>query len=681
MSLNKILWTIDSELDPRSFERLATDLLYRNGYREIEPIEPQDGGRDAEEYPRRGRGRHGNVCFFQFSLRDDWKTKLREDAERLDEREYEFETLVYVTSQKARGIDRDRLSEGLWKKYGWDLVIFSREWLRLQLEEAHPDLARKYLSVEVSRDTPELLFNIGSDEELEEELSTVFELLKSEEPERAASRLKQFVGEHPESSQAWHLRAVAQYQLHRYDEAITSLNRASQVGLSRKKLRLIRACTLTEKGISENNRTAIQEGCEGFREIVEEKSDPSWADLYNLGNALSALGQAEEAIEAYEKALDKSEQPSLLKNLGSAYHQVDDHEAEMECFNRALELEPTKPEALISKGISLLIDFDKPDQAATFLERGVKHNPEWITQNPATWYWLGLSNYRAERFQESLEWINRGLAHQPGHEGLTSLKSDVLAQLIETKSEVNSDARQFWQRRLESDPRFYDTRARLIRLESMEDNIERAWDLIDECLKLAGIDEVSLRDSGFSIDQCIRALWFFPQYTKFRQSTPVAKYWNEDHNLYDLGYPAPEEEQVQQALRTFLAVPFGLGMKYSVEENTVSVVALGSLQQKIYSLVEEAVSAASRPFAHSFTSDLSNEETSERLTEIMLFMALVALREASAEYGWIASRLSVSKKKLHESTKNFSPEDIHDDTVTSVLKALNEELGLFPDKR
>ena len=64
----------------------------------------------------------------------------------------------------------------------------------------------------------------------------------------------------------------------------------------------------------------------------------------------------------------------------------------------------------------------------------------------------------------------------------------------------------------------------------------------------------------------------------------------------------------------------------------------------------------------------------------MLFMALVALREASAEYGWIASRLSVSKKKLRESTKNFSPEDIHDDTVTSVLKALNDELGLFPDE-
>ena len=378
MSLNEVLWTLDNELDPRSFERLATDLLYRNGYKEINPIQPQDGGRDAEEYPRRGRGRHGNVCFFQFSLRNDWKTKLREVVERLSERNYEFDTLVFVTSQKARGVDTDRFSEEFQEKYEWDLVVFSREWLRLQLEEAHPDLARKYLSVEFPGHIPEFLLSTGTNEDAPKELSKALQLLDSEEPERAASRLKQFVEQQPEASQGWYLRAVAQYQLHRYDEAIASLNRASRLGIDKERLCLIRACILTEKGIAENNRTAIEKGCELFQEIVKDKSNPNWTDFYNFGNALKALGNAEAAIKAYEKALDKSERASLLINLGRAYHQVGDHETEMECFNRALELQPTKPEALVGKGISLVIDFDKPAQAATLLERGVKHNPDWI---------------------------------------------------------------------------------------------------------------------------------------------------------------------------------------------------------------------------------------------------------------------------------------------------------------
>jgi tetratricopeptide (TPR) repeat protein len=65
--LNQVLWTIDNELDGGSFERLCIDLLYRNGYKDIVPIEPQDGGRDAQEFPRQGRGRAGEAAFFQFS--------------------------------------------------------------------------------------------------------------------------------------------------------------------------------------------------------------------------------------------------------------------------------------------------------------------------------------------------------------------------------------------------------------------------------------------------------------------------------------------------------------------------------------------------------------------------------------------------------------------------------------
>jgi len=62
--MNQALWTIDNELDGATFQRLCIDLLYRNGYREIVPIEPQDGGRDAEEFPRQGRGRAGEAAFY-----------------------------------------------------------------------------------------------------------------------------------------------------------------------------------------------------------------------------------------------------------------------------------------------------------------------------------------------------------------------------------------------------------------------------------------------------------------------------------------------------------------------------------------------------------------------------------------------------------------------------------------
>ena len=81
--LGKVRGAIDNELDSKQFERLSIDLLYRTGFRDIVPVEPQDGGRDAEELPRMGRGRAGEAAFFQFSKEEDWRGKIRSDSRRL----------------------------------------------------------------------------------------------------------------------------------------------------------------------------------------------------------------------------------------------------------------------------------------------------------------------------------------------------------------------------------------------------------------------------------------------------------------------------------------------------------------------------------------------------------------------------------------------------------------------
>ena len=139
--MNKTLWALDHELDEAKFERLCIDLLRRQGFLDIAPVEPQDGGRDAEELPRKGRSREGHPAFFQFSKEENWKKKLRRDAEKLAPRKSEFDTFVFVTSRKARGVDVDALKTEFRLKYCWTLLVFAREWLRLQLEEANPDLA------------------------------------------------------------------------------------------------------------------------------------------------------------------------------------------------------------------------------------------------------------------------------------------------------------------------------------------------------------------------------------------------------------------------------------------------------------------------------------------------------------------------------------------------------------
>jgi Restriction endonuclease len=51
---NQILWTLDNEMDDAEFERLCTDLLGREGYKDIVPIGgSHDRGRDAESRLRK----------------------------------------------------------------------------------------------------------------------------------------------------------------------------------------------------------------------------------------------------------------------------------------------------------------------------------------------------------------------------------------------------------------------------------------------------------------------------------------------------------------------------------------------------------------------------------------------------------------------------------------------------
>src|SRR2546421_9958524 len=125
--VSQVLWMIDNELDWRRFERLCVDLLYRNGYRDIVHVEPQDGGRDAEEFPRQGRDREGRAAFFQFSLEQDWKAKLNGDAQKLSGRRSEFSTLVFRTRRAAPGIDVNSLHTKFRERYGCTLIAYSRE--------------------------------------------------------------------------------------------------------------------------------------------------------------------------------------------------------------------------------------------------------------------------------------------------------------------------------------------------------------------------------------------------------------------------------------------------------------------------------------------------------------------------------------------------------------------------
>ena len=105
---------------------------------------------------------------------------------------------------------------------------------------------------------------------------------------------------------------------------------------------------------------------------------PNDADaLFNRGNALIELGRINEAIQAYEQAAALgSQQPMLFNNLGNARRELGQLEASLAAFQTALTLDPNLPEAHWNASLTLLLQGN--------YSQGLKHY-EWRfrkTTNP-----------------------------------------------------------------------------------------------------------------------------------------------------------------------------------------------------------------------------------------------------------------------------------------------------------
>jgi len=125
---NPVLWTLDNEVDPGTFERLYSDLMYRNGYKSIIPFgRTRDGGRDAEIRLYRGNDATEGRVFFQYSLEDRWESKLFRELEKVKQYNQKISTFVFITSQNVSGQKIDLLEQKVEDQYGWKLVIFERE--------------------------------------------------------------------------------------------------------------------------------------------------------------------------------------------------------------------------------------------------------------------------------------------------------------------------------------------------------------------------------------------------------------------------------------------------------------------------------------------------------------------------------------------------------------------------
>ena len=88
------------------------------GYPSIEPLGGcKDKGRDAIHVNQSG----GKTTIFCYSVREDWRTKLDQDAATIHKHKHRCHRLAYLSTEDYTPGDRDKAAKFIKQTYGWTL--------------------------------------------------------------------------------------------------------------------------------------------------------------------------------------------------------------------------------------------------------------------------------------------------------------------------------------------------------------------------------------------------------------------------------------------------------------------------------------------------------------------------------------------------------------------------------
>ena len=134
MGANVTIYCLENLTDYLEFERLCHDLLSLSGYSGIEPLGGfSDKGRDAIHV-----NKAKETTIFAYSVREDWRAKLSEDASKISGHGHTCDVLAFVTDAKFSAGARDEAVATIHEKFGWKLDLYGAERLRVLLDAEHP---------------------------------------------------------------------------------------------------------------------------------------------------------------------------------------------------------------------------------------------------------------------------------------------------------------------------------------------------------------------------------------------------------------------------------------------------------------------------------------------------------------------------------------------------------------
>ncbi len=450
------------------------------------------------------------------------------------------------------------------------------------------------------------------------------------------------------------------YLNYNYKEALQNINKVLEFS-DKPSYHLIKACILAEDGIQNNIKGKIVKAKNIFKKFVNNNY---YQDIhhYNYANTLSRLGENEEALKHYKICLELNpNNAEAWKNLAQVYFDINQHDKEIECYNKALNINPNLTQALFSKGVSLSFIYGKDKVGLDLMIEALDNDEDMLQKYTLGHYWLAYSNEKLDNLEESLKWIDKGLDYEPENIYFLNFKSKLLEKHWIDHEWIKNEAINFFEYRLELENNFPSLYFLII-----INNIKNEQEIIKLIKKYTSLIKNSnhntLKKCDIRVNESITFLLHYNKYLNLRHTHPISRYI--DHLISELFSISP---QFFEILDLIFANCYSNGILefYNTKDR----------EQMIQKILSELSFAYKSIFVLIPDDNFSEEDAISIMSHVCAEFPTIIKREFGVQVGYLTGALGLDKVEPEEYlTKNW-----YSDIVEKVIHTTNMKLKLFKE--
>lgn len=483
----------------------------------------------------------------------------------------------------------------------------------------------------------------------------------SQDYEKSIFYFKNLLVENPNDIAILEGLAQSQYNTFHYKEAINNINKAIELSGTSNQY-LTKACILAEDGMQNGIKGKVIEAKNLFREFLNQ-DNTQFIYHYNYANTLSRLGYNEDAITHFELCLKLNPNfEQAWKNLGQVYFDIKEHEKELNCYDKALRINPHLPQALFSKGVTLSRIFNKAKEGLSLMLEAVGNDDNILLEYQYTYFGIAYAYEKLGNIKEALNWINKGLEHYSDDIIYLNSKSNLLIENWKDNEWLIDEALRFFEFRLELE-NDYKSLYSILLIKKLKDE-KQIFDLIRKhTLVFREISFESIKGCEINLSESIVFLLHYERYLDFRNSHSIYRY--SDHLISDLFVVSTEFWEI---LDFIFAKSFSnaITQYFKGDDSTV-------ITQTILNELGNATKAIKMIFPET---DFPQEEAIKIMAHVCAEFPTVIIREFGAQAGMITGSLGIDKPDTGTELSEEWFGKLHEESLIEMnrkLKLLKED--------